>query len=910
MTAANQSLPTPGGKRTFFFRLAPGAARIWALTTVMAAVAGALFIAVALGIQPRFAPVTIPWWALAIGFYLAETNVVHLEFRRQAHTFSLSEIPLVIGLVFATPVDFVLANVIGAGIGLVLIRRQAPIKLAFNLSHFALEATLAVIVFSLLSGGDLRPGALVWLAAFAAAAVANVVGIVSIAVAIAFAEGRWEPGRLPETLKFGLAVGMTNTSLALMGVTILWLEPSAAWLLGIPIALILVAYRTLMSEREKNKSLEFLYESTRILQRSPELDAAVADLLQHARTMFRAGRARLVLFPTRAGEPALETVIGSGDERRVMREIQLDTDDPIYRRTLVEPGAFLHHQSRAQSELIDGRYPGMQDAMVAALRGDSETIGMLMIADRLGDVTSFVGEDLKLFETLANHAAIAFENGQLGRSLAQLAELKERLRHQAFHDVLTGLGNRALFLERMSESLAAEIRDGASRAAILFVDLDDFKTVNDSLGHAAGDDLLRAVAERLRACVRPEDLAVRLGGDEFGVLVEDGEAGGAVIVAQRILDALRAPFPIAGTEVSIHGSIGVAVSRRPQDGAEALVRDADVAMYTAKAGGKGGYAIFEPRFYAAVVQRHALKGDLQRAVDDGCFVLHYQPIVNLATSETLEVEALLRWQHPARGIVMPADFIPFAEETGLILPIGRWVMEEAIKQARSWAQASGGDLTRLSVNVSARQVQQSGFVDEIAELLTRQDFPATRLTLEITETLMMHDVEVTIDRLKAVRALGMRVALDDFGTGWSSMAWLREFPVDALKVPKEFLGGPGASDNEWEFARAIVALAHSLKLDVIAEGIEYADQVRRLRSIGVKTGQGFFFSPAVPAHDVPALLLSAAAGDVTAVTPRRQSRVARPRPRPLPFTASPVHPTVPAPPAVAIQLRPGPDRPH
>jgi diguanylate cyclase (GGDEF)-like protein len=866
----------------------------------MALLAGALFLAVALRIEPHATPILIPWWALAVAFYLAETNVVHLEFRRQAHTFSLSEIPLVIGLVFATPVDFVLANVLGAGLGLLLIRRQPPIKLAFNLSHFALEATLAVIVFNLLNGGNFNPGAVVWLAAFAAAAAVNVVGIVSIAVAISFAEGRWEKGRLPEVLKFGLAVGMTNTSVALMGVTILWLEPSAAWLLGIPIALILIAYRTLMSEREKNKSLEFLYESTRILQRSPELDAAVADLLQHARTMFRAGRARLVLFSTRAGEPALETLIGPADERHVMREIELDTDDPIYRRALVESGAFLH-ESVARTALADERYPETHVSMVAALRGDTDTIGILIIGDRLGDVTSFVPEDLKLFETLANHAAVAFENGQLGRSLAQLAELKERLRHQAYHDVLTGLGNRALFLERLSDSLAAELRQGTNRTAILFVDLDDFKTVNDSLGHAAGDDLLRAVAERLRACVRPEDLAVRLGGDEFGVLVEDGESGGAVIVAQRILDALRAPFPIHGTEVAIHGSIGVAVSRRPQDGAEALVRDADVAMYSAKASGKGGYAIFQPRFYAAVVRRHALKGDLQRAVDDGCFVLHYQPIVDLASSATLGVEALLRWQHPARGIVMPAEFIAFAEETGLILPIGRWVLEEAIKQARSWQEASGGELARMSVNVSARQVQQADFVDELAELITRQAFPAARLTLEITETLMMQDVELTIDRLQQVRALGMRVALDDFGTGWSSMAWLREFPVDALKIPKEFLGGVGASDNDWEFARAIVTLGHSLRLEVVAEGIEYADQVHRLRDIGVDTGQGFLFSPPVPAREVPALLADGAGSpvEVSRPAPRRLSRV--PRPRPL---------VLPVPTAATVPLRPGRDLPN
>ena len=363
MTAARLSaLPAQAALR---FRIPAGAVRIWILTGVLALVSAVLFFGNVVEIPLRTTPITIPWWALAIGFYLAETNVVHLEFRRQAHSFSLSEIPLVIGLVFATPVDFVLAHLVGAGLGLI-VRRQPVIKLAFNLSHFALEATLAVVVFNLLYGGNLHPGAQVWMAAFAATGVVNVVGIMSIALAIAFAEGRWHADRLPEVLKLGLAVGLTNTSLALMGVTILWLEPTAAWLLAIPIALILLAYRTLMSEREKNKSLEFLYESTRILQRSPELDEAVSDLLQHARTMFRAGRARLVLFPSRPGERALETVIGPGEERRVMREIPFDTDDPLYRRALVENAAFLYERASSHSENVEQRYPGMQDAMVAA----------------------------------------------------------------------------------------------------------------------------------------------------------------------------------------------------------------------------------------------------------------------------------------------------------------------------------------------------------------------------------------------------------------------------------------------------------------------------------------------------------------------------------------------------------------
>ena len=852
MTANIRALP---GREFIRLSLAAGAVRIWLLTGTLALAALVLFFGAVVEIPVRLAPISVPWWALAIGFYFAETNVVHLEFRRQAHTFSLSEIPLVIGLVFATPVDFVVANVIGAAAGLIF-RRQPLIKLGFNLSHFALEATLAVVIFNVLLAGAFYPGAMVWIAAFAATAAVNVVGITSVAIAIAFAEGRWHSDRLLEVLKFGLAVGLTNTSLALMGVTILWLEPTSAWLLTIPIALILLAYRTLMSEREKNKSLEFLYESTRILQRSPELDAAVTDLLQHARTMFRAGRARLVLFPVRPGEVALETVIGPGDKSHVMREVLFDRDDALYRRAMIEDSAFLYERASSHTENVEDRYPAMQDAMVALLRGDKATIGMLVIGDRLGDVTSFVLEDLKLLQTLANHAAVAFENGQLGRSLVQLADLKERLRHQAYHDVLTGLGNRALFLERLTDALAAENAAGKNRTAILFVDLDDFKTVNDSLGHAAGDELLRAVAKRLTSCLRPTDLPVRLGGDEFGVIVVDGQTGGAVVVAERILDALKAPFDVAGREVSIHGSIGIAVSRRPQNGADALVRDADVAMYTAKASGKGGYAIFQPRFYDAVVRRHALKGDLERAVEEKSFVLHYQPITDLATGRTTAVEALIRWRHPKRGLVLPNEFIPIAEETGLILPIGRWALEKAIAEATGWPGSAKEAGPRLNVNVSARQLQQGDFVDQVAELLLRSAFPASRLTLEITETLMMQDAELAIARLREIRSLGVRVALDDFGTGWSSMSWLREMPVDALKIPKEFLGGPGASENDWDFVRAIVALGHSLRLDVIAEGIECAEQVARLRQIGVDAGQGFLFSPPVDAANLPEVLQS------------------------------------------------------
>src|SRR3954449_3785446 len=367
MAVSTSALPR---RRLMLTRPRAGAVKIWLLSAVLGTLALVLFAGVAVDIPPLAAPVSIPWWLLAVGFYLAETNVVHLEFRRQAHTFSLSEIPFVLGLVFATPAGFVLAAVLGSAVGLVL-RRQPLIKLCFNLSHFALEATLAVIIFDRLNGPGVDPGAQMWLAVFVTTALVNVLGILSVSLAIGFAEGRWQRERLPEVLRFGLAVGMTNTSLALMAVTILWLEAAAAWLLGIPIVLMLLAYRTLMSEREKNKNLELLYETTRILQRSPELDAVVANLLAHARTMFRAGTARLLLFPTRPGEQALETIISSSDDHRVMTPTEFDADDPLLARALAENSAFLFEPADEHDfDPITAAHPDLGEAMVTALRGE------------------------------------------------------------------------------------------------------------------------------------------------------------------------------------------------------------------------------------------------------------------------------------------------------------------------------------------------------------------------------------------------------------------------------------------------------------------------------------------------------------------------------------------------------------
>jgi diguanylate cyclase (GGDEF)-like protein len=853
-----------------------GSARVWALSALMAVAGMALLLGWVVHLPTVPVPFAVPWWVLAVAFYVAEVSVIHLQFRREAHTFSLSEIPLVAGLFLLSPADFVLANVIGAAAALAFHRRQSLIKLSFNSAAFLFEAVVAVTVFHLL-GGFSTGGSLaqptVWLATFAATVTVNIVGVAVIAAAIALSEGRLETDKLPQVLRFALAVGLTNTSLALIGITILFVSPAMLWLLAVPVVLLFMAYRSYMLERAQHESLEFLYESARILQRSPELDSNVLTLIGNARRMFRSEFAEITLFPARDGERPLRTSLGPDDHTELMVPVTIELDDTLHVRAMGESQAFLyeapHHPgigrdgppSRARigsgligetPERIAGRRPAIRNAMVTMMRLDGRVMGMMVVANRLGDVGSYRTEDLRLFELLASHTAAALENGRLGESLVSLSELKEKLRHQAFHDSLTGLGNRPLFKERVEQALARH-QDGVRVPVVMFIDLDDFKTVNDSLGHAAGDDLLKAVSLRIRNCLRPGDLAVRLGGDEFAVLIEDTrDIGPAIRVTERIIDALHAPFMVDGQDVSIQASIGIAAARSGTESADELLRDADVAMYTAKARGKGRYAMFETTMHTRVVERHELKADLERAVARGEFVLRYQPILSLDTGHIEAVEALIRWNHPLRGEVQPSEFITIAEETGLILPIGHWVLEEACRALVAWRrELSEGCGMSVTVNLSPRQVQQAGFIDEVAEIIARTGVPAEQLVLEITEGLMMHDTTTTVTKLRALKGLGVKLAVDDFGTGYSSLSHLRSFPVDVLKIAREFV----VSDPESvQFAEMIVALGHSRHLTVIAEGIEQLEQLERLRAMGCDSGQGFYFAHPVDAATISHLL--------------------------------------------------------
>jgi diguanylate cyclase (GGDEF)-like protein/PAS domain S-box-containing protein len=463
------------------------------------------------------------------------------------------------------------------------------------------------------------------------------------------------------------------------------------------------------------------------------------------------------------------------------------------------------------------------------------------------------------------------------RDISERKAFEEQLAHQAFHDPVTNLPNRALFVERVRHAIGRARRE-ERELGVIFLDIDDFKTINDSLGHGAGDAALIDVAKRLSGSIRSSDTAARFGGDEFVVLLEDLDSTQtAVDVAERVLEDLRQPLMVAGKELVVRGSIGISILEGSSiAGADELIRDADAAMYIAKRDGKGGYRLFEPEMHAGVLARLELRADLQRALENGQFELHYQPIVRLADGQVAGMEALLRWHHPERGLVVPGEFIPFAEETGLIVPIGRWVLRQACLQAVAvqelWANGGAGGHLYMCVNLSVKQLQHSDVISDVRDALEESGLEPQLLTLEITESMLIDDPDIAVVKLKELRALGVRVAMDDFGTGYSSLSYLSRFPVDVIKMDRSFLR-PEATPEAVDLSSAVVALGSSLALEVVAEGIELDAQLRRLRDLGCELGQGFHFAhPMESGHLVDYLAgNSASHGEQRSEGPREAS---------------------------------------
>ncbi len=487
-------------------------------------------------------------------------------------------------------------------------------------------------------------------------------------------------------------------------------------------------------------------------------------------------------------------------------------------------GAFTHETTLQ----IDGTWR-------AVVRGSASASGLS--ANAQGLALFLVGAIISLLL----FALVLVLTRSRARALGMVQEKTGELRHQSLHDALTGLPNRVLALDRAEQMLARARRQQIPVAA-LYIDIDGFKHVNDTFGHAAGDELLRTVATRLEGVVREGDTAARLSGDEFVVLVEGSALdAGPELVAERLLEVLRQPYEIdghTGRQLSLTASVGIALGERAS--AAELLRDADVALYEAKAAGKSHYMLFQSSMQTAARDRLTLEMDLAEALEQRQLFLQYQPTFDLQSERVIGVEALIRWRHPTRGVIAPIEFIPVAEESGLIVPIGRWVLQEACMQAANWY--GDGHRIGMSVNVSGRQLDDDELIEDVRGALAESGLDPTTLTLEITETTLMRDAEATAERLRMLKQLGVRIAIDDFGTGYSSLAYLRQFPVDALKIDRSFISGIAGSKGSAALIHTLVQLGKTLDIETLAEGIEERSQLETLQREHCDHGQGFLFS--------------------------------------------------------------------
>jgi diguanylate cyclase (GGDEF)-like protein len=802
--------------------------------------------------------VAMPWWVLALAFYAGELLVVHLSFGRDAHTFSMSEVPLVVGLALASPTTVVFAQVLGNLGVLAGHRRQVPHKLVFNLSEFALQTTIAIAVYRAIVGAGDVLAPMGWAAAVAATTVALAAAHAMIYTAIRVTGGSVGVRQLFEAGAFSAGASLMNTIVGLFVLAAILSAPPVVAFALLPSVVIYFAYRWFASSRQERTRLKALYEATRDLHQSPQLETALVAAARHARSIFDAEICEIRLSPI-GPDDVYRTMVGPGDHLATMQRVDreagrsawdLITDDP--EAVIVDADAALTVDSEGTSEPVIA-------AMVAPVTIDGGLVGSVMVANHIGEVGVFEPHDLELLQTLAAHVAVSVENGRLEDSLAALTELKEELKHQALHDALTGLGNRTLFAERVEHALERSIRSGAE-LAVIFLDLDDFKTVNDSLGHTAGDELLVAVGNRLRSHCRPGDTIARLGGDEFAVLLEEiASIRDATVVAERILEGLAAPSWIENREVTIGASIGIAIGGS-DDSAGQVLRDADAAMYVAKRSGKGTFRLFEAAMHAEVVEQLQLRTELDSAVARDELQLVYQPVVDLRTGRIQGFEALIRWDHHRRGLLTPDQFLDFAEDSGQIHQIGDWVLETALRRHRDLLDVTpAGEELEIAVNVSARQLENESFADEVIRAISHSGTPPNRLVIEITETAVMSAPRQAIEPL---RDLGIRIAVDDFGTGYSSLASLDRLPVDVLKVDKVFVDGMSETQDTSPLISTIVGLSQWLGLYTVVEGIETQWQLDRLRSLGCNIGQGFLFSPPVPPATMISLARRQADGEV------------------------------------------------
>jgi diguanylate cyclase (GGDEF)-like protein len=776
-------------------------------------------------------PFPVPAWALVIGFAATEIFVIHVERGRETHTFSLVEIPLVVGLYLASPLQLVISRLVGGGLALAVHRRQRPAKLLFNLSLFALETCVAIEIFRHLGGPHLTIAPRSWPATFLACVAANVLGALAVSAAITVTSGAVSLGTLRQMLlETGLLGPLANSSVALCITIFLWYEPAGALLMLVIAGVIVLAYRAYVSLRGRYANLTKLYEFNERTQGGAG-DDVVAAMLSAAREVMNAESCRLVLI----GKEASRTIgVDTDGDGSTVTEGGPIEDDPLWPLLTSAAGGLLIPSgggSDVQRQALAGI--GWRDTVGALLYHDDQPRGLLAVGNHLNTVATFDREDLNLFNALASHAQVILDNW----------ELVDQLRYEALHDSLTSLPNRLQFHREIDNSLAD--RAEGEKVAVLLMDLDRFKDVNDTLGHHHGDRLLVEVGKRLVAAATPGSIVARLGGDEFAVLLPRSRDTNWFYEQADALGArLRDRVDIGDMEVETPAAIGIALCPDHGEDPITLLQKADVAMYASKASGQ--LEVYSPERDGNSRRRLGLVAELRHALQHGQIEVWYQPQADAMSGQVVGVEALVRWRHPNQGLIAPDDFIPVAEQTGLIGLLADHVVTQVARQWRLWQDA--GVTMEISVNASMRNLQDREFAAKVRQRLTETGMPPSALTVEITESSIMADSSRTLASVNSLAAAGIGISVDDFGTGYSSLTHLWQLPVREIKIDKSFVLAlnDDSHDGSDAIVRAVIDLGRNLNLTVVAEGVESEAVWERLLSWGCHRIQGYHLAKPMP----------------------------------------------------------------
>jgi diguanylate cyclase (GGDEF)-like protein len=828
--------------------------RVGALCLAMAALA-VLVIWRAADHQPLRDYLDLPWWSVAAVFVVTSRVQLHVEVRRSAHSVTLTDLAVVLALFSVAPVWVPLLRAATWVPACAWRYRHSVRRAVFNGVLGTLETAIATVVFTRFAHGLALREPQAWASAYLAVLVAGFVGALLVTFVIALNDGRVSLATLREAVVLGALVGAANSTLGVVAVLLVDTSAAARWLLLALAAVLVGGYASYATLRERHHGLESLFGFTRSLARRPESEDAVPALLRLAADRLAAESAELLLASW-PGEPGPSLLRVDADGLVVARPAALEEHWPLARVLAEQTPMLLSERGRDAGIRQYLARVGHREMLLAPLPSEEGPIGVLVVCDRsASSVRGFTADDLRLLETMAAHGGAELAN----------ARLVDRLRHDASHDSLTGLRNRSVLPEAVARLVTPAAAEGTCAGAVVLLDLDDFKQVNDALGHHVGDLLLQHVAGRLRATA-PRDAAVcRLGGDEFAVVLPGEDPAALLVRIAAIKEELARAVDLGPVTVSSGASVGVAFIGPHGVAAPVLLQRADVAMYAAKRTNRGVVAfdnsidsVRPERLGLAADLRALLSGDLSR----GRLEVHYQPQV-APSGAVVAVEALVRWAHPSLGLVPPDDFIPVAESTGLAGRLTDTVLRTALADLRTIDAAGHGRLS-VSVNLSARSLHDNELLEDVTAALATYGVDPGRLTLELTESSIVSDPVRASELLSALAGRGVRVSVDDFGTGYSSLSHLARLPVSEVKVDKSFVQRMRTDARDAAIVRSVVRLAAELDMAVVAEGVEDAETAAELQRLGCDLLQGFLFARPVP---IAALLEWLAARPAPATRP-------------------------------------------